>query len=73
VDGATFEGDPSRAAISSLYVDAVVEAPRGAWPFGCAGEYEPDLVFLTAFVRASRDREAQQAFIREHVLEAVPA
>jgi glutaconate CoA-transferase subunit A len=72
-DGAEFAADPARATISSLYVDAVVEAPRGAWPFGCAGEYEPDLAYLTAFVQASRDREAQQAFIREHVLEAVPA
>jgi glutaconate CoA-transferase subunit A len=73
VDGSAFETDPSRATISSLYVDAVVEAPRGAWPFGCAGEYEPDLAYLTAFVQASRDRDALQTFIRERVLDPVPA
>jgi len=73
VDGSRFEADPSLATISSLYVDAVVEAPHGAWPFGCAGEYEPDLVYLTEFVQASRDRESLQSFIRDRVLDAVPA
>jgi glutaconate CoA-transferase subunit A len=73
VDGSAFAADPSLAAISSLYVDAVVEAPRGAWPFGCAGDYEPDIAYLTAFVQAAKDRETLQAFIREHVTKLVPA
>jgi len=73
VDGSRFEADPSLATISSLYVDAVVEAPHGAWPFGCAGEYEPDLAYLTGFVQASRDHESQQSFIRDRVLDTVPA
>ena len=67
VDGAEFEADPSLATISSLYVGAVVEAPKGAWPLGCAGAYEPDLAYLTAFVEASRDPASVQAFIREHI------
>ena len=73
VDGSTFEADPSLATISSLYVDAVVEAARGAWPLGCAGEYEPDLDYLTAFVQASKDPETQQVFIRERLLGLVSA
>lgn len=73
IDGSGFADDPSLATISSVYVDAVVEAPQGAWPLGCAGEYEPDLAYLSAFVGASRDRAAQQAFIRHHVTGLVSA
>jgi glutaconate CoA-transferase subunit A len=73
VDGSAFAADPSLANISSLYVDAVVEAPKGAWPFGCAGEYEPDIEYLTAFVRAGRDHETQRAFIRDYVTDLVTA
>jgi glutaconate CoA-transferase subunit A len=73
VDGQAFAADPTRANVSSLYVDAVVEAPRGAWPFGCAGEYDPDIVYLTAFVGASKDRATLQQFIADHVLTMVPA
>ena len=71
VDGEAFAADP--ANVSSLYVDTVVEAPRGAWPFGCAGEYDPDIAYLTAFVQASKDRATLQQFIADHVLTMVPA
>lgn len=73
VDGSVFAADPGYATLSSLYVDAVVEAPRGAWPLGCAGEYDPDIAYLTEFVRASKDQQTLQAFIQEHVIDLVPA
>jgi glutaconate CoA-transferase subunit A len=73
VDGSAFAADPGRAAISSLYVDAVVEAPRGAWPLGCAGLYEPDLAFLGEFVEAGKDPDRLAEFIAERVLSLVAA
>lgn len=73
VDGEAFAVDPSRATISSLYVDAVVEAPVGAWPLGCAGLYQPDLAYLGEFVAAASDPERLRAFIAERILTAVPA
>lgn len=73
VDGEAFAADPSRATISSLYVDAVVDAPRGAWPLGCAGLYEPDLAFLAEFVEAGKDAERLGAFIADRILSLVAA
>ena len=35
--------DPRRAVLSRIWVDALVPAPRGAWPTGCHSEYGPDL------------------------------
>ena len=73
VDGAAFASDPSLATISSLYVDAVVEAPRGAWPLGCAGLYEPDLAFLAEFVEAGKDANRLSAFVAHRILSLVAA
>jgi glutaconate CoA-transferase subunit A len=73
VDGESFAADPSLATISSLYVDAVVEAPHGAWPLGCAELYEPDISFLGEFVEAAQDRDRLNAFIADRILALVPA
>lgn len=70
VDGAAFEETPELVAIAGFLVDAVVEAPNGAWPCGCAGEYEPDLAFLTDYVAASKRPEALDAFVAERILGA---
>lgn len=37
------ERDPSRVAVSRLWVDAVSRSPRGAWPTGCHPDYPADL------------------------------
>ncbi|HEX5195317.1 MAG TPA: CoA-transferase [Solirubrobacteraceae bacterium] len=37
------EPEPSRAALSRLWVDAVVPSPAGAWPTGCHPSYGADL------------------------------
>jgi hypothetical protein len=54
-------------------VTDVVEAPGGAWPFGCAGLYEPDIAYLEEFVAASGGEDAIAAFVAERLLEAAPA
>src|SRR4051812_11609780 len=51
VDGSEFERTPELVAIPGFVVDAVVEAPRGASPCSCAGEYDADLDYLTAFLK----------------------
>ena len=68
VDGAAFEARPDAVAIAGFLVDAVVEAPGGAWPCGCGEEYEADLDFLTAYVAASRRAESLTAFVDERIL-----
>ena len=73
VDGSAFADDPEQTTISALYVTDVVEAPGGAWPFGCAGLYEPDLAYLGEFVAASGGEDAIAAFVAERLLEAAPA
>jgi glutaconate CoA-transferase subunit A len=35
--------DPLRAAISRIWIEEAIEAPRGAWPCGCHPHYAPDL------------------------------
>jgi glutaconate CoA-transferase, subunit A len=37
------QDDPRHAAVSRLWVDGIVDAPRGAWPCGCHPDYAPDL------------------------------
>lgn len=67
VDGAAFERAPETVAIPGFMVHAVIEAPRGAWPCSCAGEYEYDTEFLAAYVAASKDEEAVLQFIDERI------
>jgi hypothetical protein len=50
-------------------VDAVVEAPGGAWPLSCVRRYDFDAAYLADYVAASRDPDALAAFIRERILE----
>jgi len=45
---------PDRTVIPSLVVDAVVEAPFGAYPGECYGLYETDFDHIDAYVQAVR-------------------
>ncbi|MCC7104868.1 MAG: CoA transferase subunit A [Chloroflexi bacterium] len=49
-----FLAEPERTTVSSLYVDAVVETPRGAWPTSCDGCYPEDRAYLAGFLQASK-------------------
>jgi glutaconate CoA-transferase subunit A len=70
VDGDAFVADPASVTIPGFMVDAVVEAPDGAWPLSCAGLYDCDAAYLAEYVAASRDPAALATFIRERILES---
>jgi glutaconate CoA-transferase subunit A len=63
IDGATFEKHPETVAIPGFLVDAVVEAPGGAWPFSCTPNYAYDAEYLAAWTAVARDPMAARAFI----------
>ncbi|MDP9359339.1 MAG: CoA transferase subunit A [Chloroflexota bacterium] len=73
VDGETFEAAPETVAIPGFMVDAVVEAPRGAWPCSCAGLYGYDEEYLAAYITASRDPADLARFVETHVLMPEPS
>ncbi|MFI5267883.1 MAG: CoA transferase subunit A [Chloroflexota bacterium] len=56
---------PDRTVIPSLVVDAVVEAPFGAYPGECYGLYETDFDHIDAYVRAVRTSGA--AAVQDHL------
>jgi glutaconate CoA-transferase subunit A len=68
VDGSSFEAAPETVAIPGFMVDAVVEAPNGAWPCSCAGEYDFDAEYLAAYVAASKDAESVRKFVEDRIL-----
>jgi glutaconate CoA-transferase subunit A len=68
VDGETFLAAPEAVAIPGFLVDAVVLAPRGAWPFSCMPLYEYDAEYLAAWVSAARDLDAARRFIAERIM-----
>jgi glutaconate CoA-transferase, subunit A len=63
VDGEVFAEMPEVVAIPSFMVDAVVEAPGGAWPFSCTPFYAYDAEYLRCWVEASRSAESARHFI----------
>ena len=65
--------EPERTSIPGFLVEAVVEAPIGAWPTSCAGLYGYDAAVLEQLLAASDDPEALRAFVDERILGAVPA
>jgi glutaconate CoA-transferase subunit A len=68
VDGEAFADLPETVAIPGFLVDAVVEAPGGAWPFSCTPLYEYDVDYLVAWVGAAGDPESADRFIAERAL-----
>ncbi len=54
--------------ISSIYVSAVAQAPRGAWPLGMTGLYGADEVHLSQYAMAAKTREGFQRYLDEWVL-----
>ncbi len=64
---------PGGVVLPSWVIDAVACVPRGAHPSYAHGYYERDNEFYVAWEAISRDREAFSVWMREHVLEAIPA
>ena len=73
VDGSAFAAAPETVAIPGFMVDAVVHAPRGAWPCSCAGEYDYDAGYLAEYIAASRDPEALRRFVDQRIGATQPA
>ena len=72
VEGSAFAAQPALTDFPAFLVDAVVVAPRGAWPTSCPQEYPADEAFLAAYVAAAQTEAGFQQFLRERVL-AAPA
>lgn len=69
IDGARLAEAPELTAIPGYLVEAVVEAPRGAWPLSCSGEYDYDHAYLAAYLEAARaDDATYQRFIEQYIL-----
>lgn len=56
-----------RVTIPGFMVSAVVEAPGGAAPCSCAGDYGYDRGWLLAWTAAARTPEGAEAFIAERI------
>jgi glutaconate CoA-transferase subunit A len=72
VDGATFAAEPDRTDVPGFLVEAVVEAPGGAWPTSCAGLYPYDEAVLGGLVRAAGRDDALRRYA-EGILRVDPA
>ncbi|MEM7544323.1 MAG: CoA-transferase [Pseudomonadota bacterium] len=71
VDGDLRE-DPAAAPnlIGSIYVAAMAEAPRGAWPLAAPGRYPFDEDHVIAYAKRARDDDAFADYLREQVFGA---
>jgi glutaconate CoA-transferase subunit A len=58
VPAATIRAAPERTVLPAFAVNAVVEAPRGAWPTTCRPRYEADRDAMRAWVEAGPDDAA---------------
>jgi glutaconate CoA-transferase subunit A len=58
--------------LPALYVSAVAQAPRGAWPYGLWGEYPADAEAIARYATAARTPEGFAAYLAAQA-EPVPA
>ena len=59
--------------IPALYVSAIAQAPRGAWPVGLRGVYPPDLAHLRRYAEEARTEQGFRRYLEAFVAERVPA
>lgn len=64
----SFRDAPERTTYPRFAVDAVVEAPWGAYPTSCFPRYGYDGDFFRSYVAAHADPAAAEAFVRDRVL-----
>lgn len=64
----SFVNEPGRTTYPGFIVDTVAEAPWGAYPTSCLGEYGYDPGFLQSYVAASRDKDGWASFWRDRVV-----
>ena len=72
IQDANLFDDPVRSAgaLSSLYVTAVAQAERGAWPLGQPGLYGDDGPHLRAYAEAAQTVDGFAGYLDEHVFAA---
>jgi glutaconate CoA-transferase subunit A len=64
-----FAAEASAAgSLSSLYVGAIAEARRGAWPLSLDEHYAPDSAHLAAYAEAARREDGFRDYLARHVL-----
>lgn len=54
--------------IPSLYISALCEAPRGAYPLALAGSYDADIEHLQAYAELARSDAGFERYLEMHVL-----
>ncbi len=57
----------SEQIIPATYFDAIVVAPRGAYPLACPGYYPADSAELSAYIRAASDSGLMRDYLRNFV------
>ena len=55
------------ACVPALYIGAIAEARRGAWPLGFLDMYDGDADHLADYVRTARSEEGFAAYLDAHV------
>ena len=64
VPGSLLDDELTAAGVlPALYVTAIAEAPRGAWPVGLPGRYEADLDELARYAAAARTESGFRAWL----------
>jgi glutaconate CoA-transferase subunit A len=71
VERADLAAEPERTTIPGFLVDAVVEAPGGAWPTSCAGLYQYDEPFIADLLAVAGDPERLTRFVDSRILRAI--
>lgn len=61
-----FRNRPDETTIPHFLIDAVVEAPRGAYPCSCFGRYDADYEHIRAYIAAVNDDRFME-YLDEHV------
>ena len=59
---------PGQTSIPGFLVEAVVEAPRGAWPTSCAGLYDYDEPLIGEMLTHAADPEQLAKFVEARIL-----
>lgn len=69
VDGDLMASEASAAGtVPAIYVSAVAEAKKGAWPLGFLDMYDHDEAHLADYARAARSDEGFAAYLEREVL-----
>jgi glutaconate CoA-transferase subunit A len=67
-DGLLASEASAAGTLPALYVTAIAEAPRGAWPLGLGDDYEADGKHLSAYAEAARSEAGFRGYLEEYVL-----